>query len=145
MDVQEVRKLDAYLKRLFGNTRIRVVPREGDSANVFVGEENVGQLRLDDDDDDDDRSYNFEMKITVGDASTKVPDIKKLDTYLKRKFDSERIRVVPRLKKKDSAEVYVGEEYIGVLFFDENDARSAFFELPILALDLDEPGLLKGA
>jgi hypothetical protein len=29
------------------------------------------------------------------------------------------------------------------LFFDEKDARSSFFELPILALDLDEPGLLK--
>jgi hypothetical protein len=38
----------------------------------------------------------------------------------------------------------VGDEYIGVLFFDENDARSSYFELPILALDLDEPGLLKG-
>ncbi|MGE0038714.1 MAG: DUF3126 family protein [Xanthobacteraceae bacterium] len=84
------------------------------------------------------------MKITVGDAPTKTPDIKKLDAYLKHKFDSERIRVVPRLKKKDSAEVYVGEEYVGVLFFDEKDARSAFFELPILALDLDEPGLLQG-
>jgi hypothetical protein len=142
VDVQEVRKLDAYLKRLFSNARIRVVPRDGDAANVFVGDENVGQLRLDDDDDDDDRSYNFEMKITVGDAPAKTPDIKKLDAYLKKKFDSERIRVVPRLKKKDSAEVYVGEEYVGVLFFDEKDARSAFFELPILALDLDEPGLL---
>ena len=31
----------------------------------------------------------------------------------------------------------------GVLFFDEKDPRSSFFELPILALDLDEPGLLK--
>jgi len=51
--------------------------------------------------------------------------------------------VVPRVRKKDSAEVYVGDEYIGVLFFDENDARSSYFELPILALDLDEPGLLK--
>jgi hypothetical protein len=30
------------------------------------------------------------------------------------------------------------------LFFDEKDARSSYFELPILALDLDEPGLLKG-
>jgi predicted PilT family ATPase len=143
VDVQEVRKLDAYLKRLFGNPRIRVVPRESDSANVFVGEENVGKLVLDDDDDDDDRSYNFEMKITLDDASAKAPDIKKLDTYLKRKFESERVRVVPRLKKKDSAEVYVGEEYIGVLFFDEKDARSSFFELPILAVDLDEPDLPK--
>ncbi len=143
MDVEEVKKLDAYLKRLFGNLRIRVVPQRGDAADVFVGEERIGALVLDDDEDDDERSYNFEMKITVGDATTSTPDIKKLDAYLKRKFDNERIRVVPRLKKKDSAEVYVGQEYVGVLFFDEKDARSSFFELPILAVDLDEPGLLK--
>ena len=144
VDVQEVRKLDAYLKRLFGNQRIRVVPKKNDSAEVFVGEEAIGSLVLDEDEEDDERSYNFEVKITLGDATTTAPDIKKLDAYLKRKFDNERIRVVPRLKKKDSAEVYVGEEYIGVLFFDEKDARSSYFELPILALDLDEPGLLKG-
>jgi Protein of unknown function (DUF3126) len=144
VDVQEVKKLDAYLKRLFGNPRIRVVPKKNTSADVFVGEEQVGALVLDEDDEDDERSYNFEMKITLGDPSAKAPDIKQLDAYLKRKFDNERVRVVPRVKKKDSAEVYVGEEYIGVLFFDEKDARSSFFELPILALDLDEPGLLKG-
>ena len=144
MDVQEVKKLDAYLKRLFGNARIRVVPKRNDSADVFVGEERIGGLDLDQDDDDEDRSYNFEMKITLGDASTKAPDLKQLDAYLKRKFDNERIRVVSRVKKTDSAEVYVGEEYIGVVFFDEDDARSSYFELPILALDLDEPGLLKG-
>jgi hypothetical protein len=143
VDIEEIRKLDAYLKRLFGNARIRVVPTK-DAADVFVGEERIGLLTLDEDDDDDDRSYNFEVKITLGDASTTGPDLKKLDAYLKRKFDTERIRVVPRARKKDSAEVYVGDEYIGVLFFDEKDARSSYFELPILALDLDEPGLLKG-
>ena len=59
MDVQEVRKLDAYLKRLFGNPRIRVVPRpkKDDSAEVYVGEECVGVLFVDD--EDDERSYNF--------------------------------------------------------------------------------------
>jgi hypothetical protein len=144
VDVQEVRKLDAYLKRLFGNARIRVVPTKPDAADVFVGEERIGSLALDEDEEDDERSYNLEMKITLGEASTKAPDIKQLDAYLKRKFDTERIRVVPRSRKNDSAEVYVGDEYIGVLFFDEKDARSSYFELPILALDLDEPGLLKG-
>ncbi len=143
MDVQEVRKLDAYLKKLFGNARLRVVPKD-DRADVFVGAEHVGTLALDEDDDDDEPSYNFEMKIMLGDATTTAPDLKKLDAYLKRKFDNDRIRVVPRFKKRDSAEVYVGQEYIGVLFFDEKDARSSFFELPILSLDLDEPGLLKG-
>jgi predicted PilT family ATPase len=143
VDVLEVRKLDAYLKRLFGNARIRVVPKKDDSADVFVGEEHIGAMVLDEDEEDDERSYNFEMKITLGDASTTSPDIKKLDAYLKRKFDNERVRVVARQRKTDSAEVYVGDEYIGVLFFDDKDARSSYFELPILALDLDEPGLLK--
>ena len=67
MDVQEVKKLDAYLKRLFGNARIRVVPKRNDSADVFVGEERIGGLDLDQDDDDEDRSYNFQMAILGND------------------------------------------------------------------------------
>ena len=67
MDVQEVRKLDAYLKRLFGNARIRVVPRpkKDDSAEVYVGDEFIGVLFVDD--EDDDRSYNFQMAILGSD------------------------------------------------------------------------------
>ena len=61
MDVQEVRKLDAYLKKLFGNARIRVVPRpkKEDSAEVYVGDEFIGVLFVDD--EDDERAYNFQM------------------------------------------------------------------------------------
>jgi hypothetical protein len=63
VDVQEIRKLDAYLKRLFGNARIRVVPRpkKEDSAEVYIGDEFIGVLFLDD--EDEDRSYNFQMAI----------------------------------------------------------------------------------
>jgi hypothetical protein len=63
VDVQEVRKLDAYLKRLFSNPRIRVVPRpkKDDSAEVYLGEEFIGVLFVDD--EDDERSYNFQMAI----------------------------------------------------------------------------------
>ena len=59
MDVQEVRKLDAYLKKLFGNARIRVVPRpkKEDSAEVYIGEEFVGVLFVDD--EDDERAIQF--------------------------------------------------------------------------------------
>jgi Protein of unknown function (DUF3126) len=63
VDVQEIKKLDNYLKRLFGNPRIRVVPRpkKDDSAEVYIGEEFIGVLFLDD--EDQDRSYNFQMAI----------------------------------------------------------------------------------
>jgi len=42
--VQEVRKARRYLKRLFGNSRIRVVPKKNETADVFVGEEQIGAL-----------------------------------------------------------------------------------------------------
>ena len=67
VDVQEVRKIDAYLKRLFNNPRIRVVPRpkKDDSAEVYIGEEFIGVLFVDD--EDDERSYNFQMAILATD------------------------------------------------------------------------------
>ena len=66
-----------------------------------------------------------------------IQEVKKLDAYLKRLFDNPRIRVVPRPKKDDSAEVYVGEEFIGVLFVDdEDDERSYNFQMAILGTDL---------
>jgi hypothetical protein len=67
-----------------------------------------------------------------------VQEIKKLDSYLKRLFDNPKIRVVPRPKKDDSAEVYIGEEFIGVLFVDdEDDDKSYNFQMAILETDLE--------
>ena len=67
MDVQEIRKLEAYIKRLFGNARLRVVPRpkKDDSAEVYIGDEFIGVLFVDD--EDDERSYNFSMAILATD------------------------------------------------------------------------------
>ena len=67
MDVQEIRKLEAYIKRLFGNPKLRVVPRpkKDNSAEVYIGEEFIGVLFVDD--EDDERSYNFQMAILATD------------------------------------------------------------------------------
>jgi hypothetical protein len=67
VDVQEIRKLEAYIKRLFGNPKLRVVPRpkKDDSAEVYLGEEFIGVLFVDD--EDDERSYNFQMAILATD------------------------------------------------------------------------------
>ncbi|HEY0441227.1 MAG TPA: DUF3126 family protein [Xanthobacteraceae bacterium] len=67
-----------------------------------------------------------------------VTEIKKLDTYLKKLFANPKVRVVPRPKKDDSAEVYIGEEFIGVLFADdEDDDKSYNFQMAILETDLE--------
>lgn len=135
MDVQEVRKLDGYLKKLFGNARIRVVPQQAKVADVFIGEERLGELNVDD--EDDDLSYNFRMEISLGEVS-EVDQLKRLDAYLKKKFDNEQIRVVPRAKKRDSLEAYLGSEFIGVLFVDDEKRRGSYIlEMPILDMDLN--------
>lgn len=63
MDVLEIRKLEGYMRRLFGNARIRFVPRpkKDDSAEVYIGDEFIGVMFVDD--EDDDKSYNFQMAI----------------------------------------------------------------------------------
>jgi hypothetical protein len=134
VDVQEVSKLDAYLKKLFGNQRVRVTPKSDKSASVFMGEENLGELTLDD--EDEDLSYNFRMEIDLGQQTDLAPG-PMLTAYLRRKFDNENIRVVTRPKKTDSLEAYIGEEFIGVLFIEnERGRRSYILELPILDVDL---------
>ena len=139
MDVAEVRKLDAYLKKLFGNANIRVVPKTYDSAEIFVGEDDLGELVVDD--EDGDRSFNFRMVIQVGNDPSIQP-VPTLNAFLRRKFDNENIRVVTRPKKTDSLEVYIGEEFIGVLFLEvEKGKRSYILELPILDVDIADAGL----
>lgn len=134
MDVLEVRKLTEYLKKLFGNPNIRVVPKPGDTAEIFVGEDDLGELIVDD--EDGDRSYNFRMVIQVSNDPSLQP-VPTLNAYLRRKFDNESIRVVTRPKKTDSLEAYIGDEFLGVLFLETEKGRKSYiFELPILDVDL---------
>ena len=134
MDVQEVKKLDAYLKKLFGNASMRVVPKKGDTAEVFVGDDDLGELIVDD--EDGDRSYNLRMVFQISNDPSIQP-IPTLNALLRSKFENDNIRVVMRPKKTDSLEVYMGEEFLGVLFVEnEKGRRSYIFELPILDVDL---------
>ena len=63
MTIEELKKIERYMQRLFGNAAIAVKarPRKDDSAEVYVGEEFVGVIYRDD--EDDDLSYNFTMAI----------------------------------------------------------------------------------
>jgi hypothetical protein len=134
VNVQEVRQLDGYLKKLFGTQNIRVVPKGSDTAEVYVGEDDLGELTVDD--EEGERSYNFRMVIQVCNDPSIQP-VPTLNAYLRSKFENDNIRVVPRPKKTDSLEVYMGEEFIAVLFLEiEKGRRSYILELPILDVDL---------
>ena len=65
-------------------------------------------------------------------------EIKKLDAYLKSLFGNQEFVVKPRPKKTDSCEVYKGEEFIGVLYLDEDEGeRSYNFSMAILDIDIE--------
>ncbi len=63
VSADELRKLQSYFRKLFGNDAIsvRARPQKTDSAEVYIGDEFIGVLFRDD--EDDDLSYNFSMAI----------------------------------------------------------------------------------
>ena len=110
------------------------MPKTYDFGEVFVGPDVLGELSVDD--EDGERSFNFRMVIQVGNDPSIQP-VPVLNAYLRNKFDNQNIRVVVRPKKTDSLEVYIGDEFIGVLFLEiEKGKRSYILELPILDVDL---------
>ena len=64
-------------------------------------------------------------------------DIDRIRAHLKRTFGNPHIDVIARPKQKDSAEVEVAGEFIGVVFQDEDEDGSFMFEMAILAEDLE--------
>ena len=69
----------------------------------------------------------------------KPDEIRKIEAYLRSKFELPKIQVRARPRKDDSAEVYIGEEFIGVIFRDDEDEDLSWnFQMAILEIDLDE-------
>ena len=68
----------------------------------------------------------------------KIEELKKVEAYMRRLFDNQNIQVKARPRKDDSAEVMVGEEFIGVVYKDEEDGDLSYnFSMAILAMDLE--------
>ena len=66
----------------------------------------------------------------------KDTDAKRVETHLRRTFGNNAVALKPRPKQKDSCEVYIGEEFIGVVYEDEDEEGSFMFEMAILSEDL---------
>jgi Protein of unknown function (DUF3126) len=64
-------------------------------------------------------------------------EIIKLERYLQRVFRLPALQVKQRPRKEDSAEVYIGDEFIGVLYRDDEEGETAYqFQMAILDYDL---------
>ena len=130
MDKSELRKLQEFLQHTFVNRTLRVTHGTGEeeSADVTVGERKIGRVTVDD--EDGDRSFAFEMKIPV--------ERPVIESYVRKLFDNDKLRVTARLKKTDSVELNCGSDFIGVVSADDAKGRSFTLQMAILDFDLDE-------
>lgn len=66
-------------------------------------------------------------------------EIKRLEAYMQTTFNNDQINLRARAKTKDSVEVLLGQEFIGVLYKDEDEGETSYnFNMAIL--DIDLPG-----
>jgi Protein of unknown function (DUF3126) len=69
----------------------------------------------------------------------KPDELAKLTKFMRAKFENAGLSVRKRPQKNDSGEVYVGEEFIGVIFKDEEDGELSYnFSMAILDIDLED-------
>ena len=63
----------------------------------------------------------------------------RVQSYLRKVFGTKTLSVRARPKIKDSAEVYIGDEFVGTLTRDDEEGELCYqFQMAILELDLEE-------
>ncbi len=129
LDKAELRKLQGFLRQAFGNEGLKVTQgkRNPDDADVHLGERQIGSIIVDD--EDGDRSFAFAMPIPV--------ERPVLQDYLRRLFETDKLKIVPRLKKNDSVELNYGDDFLGVISADDPKGKSFTLQMAILDFDLE--------
>ena len=65
------------------------------------------------------------------------PELARVEKYLQNKFGNQNIRLRERMQSDGSVEVYLGEEFIGVIYKDEEEGDILYdFNMSILEIDL---------
>jgi hypothetical protein len=68
----------------------------------------------------------------------KPDELAKLSQFFRSKFANPSLSVRKRPQKTDSCEVYLGDEFIGVISKDEEDGELSYhFSMAILDIDLE--------
>ena len=74
-----------------------------------------------------------------GDDDVKKEEMAKVEAYLRKTFGTTTLSVRARPKKDDSAEVYIGEDFVAVLYREDEEGEVSYqFQMAILDIDLEE-------
>ncbi|MBL6934264.1 MAG: DUF3126 family protein [Alphaproteobacteria bacterium] len=67
-------------------------------------------------------------------------EIQRLQTYLREKFGNGAIHILEQSRQDNSVEVNLGEEFIGIIYRDDEDGDISYaFQMAILDIDLQPP------
>ncbi|OYU51285.1 MAG: hypothetical protein CFE27_12265 [Alphaproteobacteria bacterium PA1] len=67
------------------------------------------------------------------------PEWKRVEAHMNRVFRTKDVILKPRAGVKDSMEVYLGAEFLGTVYIDEDEGETSYiFEMAILDIDLEE-------
>jgi hypothetical protein len=130
LDKTECLKLQDFLRRTFGNQSLKVNPGagSGEDADVVLGERKIAHIAVDD--EDGDRSFSLDMKVPV--------ERQAIESYLRKLFGNDKLKIAARLKKTDSVELNAGSDFIGVISADDPKGKSFTLQMAILDFDLED-------
>lgn len=68
-------------------------------------------------------------------------EISRVQRYLQKTFGNAEIRVVPPAKPRGPVEVFIGDQFLGILYRDEEDGEVSYaLQISILEEDLPAAG-----
>ena len=66
-------------------------------------------------------------------------DVPRLQTYLRKLFSNQNLRIDLHPKKSDMGEVMIGEDFVGTIYHEEEDGEVSYqLQIAILDIDLDD-------
>jgi hypothetical protein len=75
--------------------------------------------------------------ISHQEAEMTPDEINKLTRYFHKVFNQPALELRQRPQKEDSCEVYVGDEFIGIVFRDDEDPNDLSYNFEMAILDYD--------
>lgn len=139
MNQAECARLGAYMSKLLGSPTVSVVPKAAGEGSLLVNGEAVAEVSKDD--EDGELSYCISLATPRAPGAKKGAPIdeaerKRLEGLMKQSLHAAGLEVRARPRKTDSAEVYVGDEFIGTISAD--DDAGYFLTAIILGFDLED-------
>jgi hypothetical protein len=139
VNATESARIGAYLSKLFASPTMSVRTGAPSEGEVLVAGEAIADIVKDE--EDGELSYAISLVVPRAAGMKKGAPIdaderKRLEDVLKQKLHSAGLEVRARPRKTDSAEVYVGEEFIGTISAD--DEAGYYLTAIVLGFDLED-------